>query len=177
MIDTSPRKQLGLLDYKNIPDSCSYIGRIPSPFSKPETAFEDIHDVFIANGFFLIRKEGRKNNVVTRMPNQFEMPLGGVKWMIEAIEQGFERPPSAGGLAKNALNMDVCIDGEELRLEYGVCVGGEGVGGYTVINFDRSDYILPRYSQEFSITVDVWREFGRDFFKALQTRIESGEFE
>ena len=176
MTDVSTRKQLGLIDYNNIPADYVYIGRLPSPFSDIKANYEVIADFFVAEGLLINRKESRDKGVSDNAENQFEMPLAGIKWMIEAIEQGFEQPPSAGGVAKNTLHMDICVDGEELRLEYGVSVGGEGVGGYTIINFDRSGYILPRYSQKFSMTVDIWRAFGRDFFKGLQKRIEAGEF-
>ena len=141
MIDITPRKQLGLIDYNNIPTDCAYIGRLPSPFSNVADGCERIVDFFVANGLVINRRERRINGVANSAINQFEMPLAGVKWMIEAIEQGFEKPHSAGGLAKNKLNMDTCIDEEELRVEYGVWVGREGVGGYTVVNFDRSCYV------------------------------------
>jgi hypothetical protein len=74
------------------------------------------------------------------------------------------------------LHTDVTIDNEDLELRYGVSVGGEGVGGYTIVNFDRSSYILPRYSQQFSITVDILKQVGRQFFKDILKRINSGEF-
>ena len=177
MTEIATRKQFGLLDYQNIPSDFTFIGRLPSPFSDPPSNYEVIADFFVGHGLLIDRKESRNNNQLDGGVNQFEMPLGAVKWLIEAIEQGFEKPPSAGGLAQNSFHMDTCIKEEELRIEYGVCVGGEGIGGYTVTNFDRSSYILPRYSQEFSITVDIWNQVGRDFFKALQKRIESGEFD
>lgn len=176
MIEIKTRKQLGLIESTNIPAHCIYIGRLPSPFSKPEINYECIVGIFICSGYFILHQNDQKNGAPDDMPEQFEMPIEGVQWFIDAIEQGFEKPPSAGGLAQNSFHIDACIKEEELRLEYGVCVGGEGVGGYTVTNFDRSGYILPRYSQEFSITVDIWNQVGRDFFKALQKRIESGEF-
>lgn len=176
MKETTIRKQLGLIDYSNIPQDYVYIGRLPSPFSDPDSDYECVEDFFIGERFLINRQESRQNNVAVRRAYQFEMPLAGVKWMIETIELGFERPPSAGGLEKNKLSMETRIEDERLFLMYGVCVGGEGVGGYTIKNTSRSSYILPRYSQEFSITVDIWNQVGRKFFKDLLKRINSGEF-
>jgi hypothetical protein len=176
MNEIAPRKQLGIIDYKNVPKNYVYIGRLPSPFSDKLLSYEKIADFFVGDGYLINRKEARKNGIVDSMPEQFEMPLAGVSWMINTIEQAFETPPSKGGLEKNKLHMDITIDSEDLELRYGVSVGGEGVGGYTIVNFDRSSYILPEASQQFSITVDVWKKVGRQFFKDILKRINSGEF-
>jgi hypothetical protein len=176
MNEIAPRKQLGIINYKNVPKNYVYIARLPSPFSNPQKNYEDIADFYIGDGYLINRREDRKNGISDDMPEQFEMPLAGVSWMINTIEQAFETPPSKGGLEKNKLHTDVTIDNEDLELRYGVSVGGEGVGGYTIVNFDRSSYILPRYSQQFSITVDIWKQVGRQFFKDILKRINSGEF-
>lgn len=175
MNTVAPRKQLGLIDYSSISENFVYIGRLPTPFFNSNKS-EDIVDFFVGDGCLINRRETRKNGLVVSMPEQFEMPLAGVSWMIDAIELGFETPPSAGGLEKHTLHADTTLNDERLRLMYGVCVGGEGVGGYTVKNTSRSSYILPRYSQQFSITVDIWKEVGRQFFKDILRRINSGEF-
>ena len=93
-----------------------------------------------------------------------------------AIELGVETPPSAGGLEKNTLHSDATLNDERLRIMYGVCVGGEGIGGYTIKNTSRSSYILPEASQQLSITVDIWNQVGRAFFKDILQRINNGEF-
>ncbi|WP_062058010.1 hypothetical protein [Cellvibrio sp. OA-2007] len=172
----APRKQLGIIDYKNVPINYVYLGRLPSPFSNPQKNYENIADFYVGDGYLINRREDRKNGISDDMPEQFEMPLAGVSWMINAIEQGFEKPPSEGGLEKNKLHTDTTLNEERLRIMYGVCVGGEGVGGYTIKNTSRSSYILPRYSQQFSITVDIWQQVGRKFFKDILKRINSGEF-
>jgi hypothetical protein len=125
----APHKQLGIIDYKNVPTNFVYIGRLPSPFSNPQKNYEDIADFYIGDGYLINRREDRKNGISDDMPEQFEMPLAGVSWMINTIEQAFETPPSKGGLDKNKLHTDVTIDNEDLELRYGVSVGGEGVGG------------------------------------------------
>lgn len=176
MSEITPRKQLGLIDYNNISNDYVYIGKLPSPFSNPTNKYEVIADFFVGDGYLINRKEDRRNEVVTSMPEQFEMPLSGVRWMIDAIELGFETPPSAGGLEKSKLHTDTTINDERLRIMYGVCVGGEGVGGYTIKNTSRSSYILPEASQQFSITFDIWNQVGRQFFKDILKRINSGEF-
>lgn len=174
MSQTTARKQLGLINYDHIPSGYTYIGRLPNALSTEK--FERIEDFFVGDGCLIDRQERRKDGLQVGKPNQFEMPLAGVKWVINAIELGFERPPSAGGLEKETLHHDTRIQEERLRLMYGVSVGGEGVGGYTVVNTSRSSYILPRYSQELSFTVDIWQQVGRQFFKDLLQRIQAGEF-
>jgi hypothetical protein len=176
MNEIAPRKQLGIIDYNKISTNFVYIGRLPSPFSNPQKNYEDIADFYVGDGYLINRREDRKNGISDDMPEQFEMPLAGVSWMINTIERAFETPPSKGGLEKNKLHTDVTIDNEDLELRYGVSIGGEGVGGYTIVNFDRSSYTLPRYSQQFSITVDIWKQVGRQFFKDILKRINSGEF-
>lgn len=160
-----PRKQLGLIDYNNIPANYVYIGRLPSPFSDLNDNYENIADFFVGSGYLIYREEGRQNGILNSAKYQFEMPLAGVRWMIDAIELGFEIPPSAGGLEKNKLHTDVTINDERLRIMYGVCVGGEGVGGYTIKNSSRSSYILPEASQQFSITVEFGIRWEGNFLK------------
>ena len=112
------RKQLGIIDYKNVPKNYVYIGRLPSPFSNPQKNYEDIADFYVGDGYLINRREDRKNGISDDMPEQFEMPLAGVSWMINTIEQAFETPPSKGWLEKNKLHTDVTIDNEDLELRY-----------------------------------------------------------
>ena len=107
---------------------------------------------------------------------QFEMPLEGIGWLVQAIELGFERKPSEGGLARDVFHTDTTVGGEHLQVRYGMNLGAEGVGGYTVYNWDRLEYIMGRYAQEISFTLDAWRETLREYYKELADRVASGEF-
>ena len=55
-------------------------------------------------------------------------------------------------------------------------MGGEGVGGYTVYNFDRTEYIVNRDAQQLSFINDLWHAQVRDLFKSIAERHEAGEF-
>jgi hypothetical protein len=68
------------------------------------------------------------------------------------------------------------IKDEHLSLRWGVSVGGEGVGGYTVYDFDRLEYLLNEQAQEFSFTNELWHAQVRDLFKTIAERHEAGEF-
>jgi hypothetical protein len=103
------------------------------------------------------------------------MPLAGVRWVIEAIEQQLERKPSEGGLPRDRFHVDGSIEGESLEVRYGVSVTGEGVGGYTIYNFSRGGYILPEATQEMSFAIDDWRESIRDLFHDIARRYASGQ--
>src|SRR5690606_9404911 len=43
---------------------------------------------------------------------QFEMPLPGIRWFIDVIEQKFFKSPSEGGLAANKLSYEETVAGE-----------------------------------------------------------------
>jgi len=172
---SAPKKQLGLLDPTNLPEGAVRLGRLPDP--NANDASEAIINLFAVDGLFvhhwqwLIKATGTIRGV-----NQFEMPLDGVRWIVQTIEQGFQRKPSEGGLPRDVFHANTTIAEEHLSLRWGVSVGGEGVGGYTVNNFDRTEYILNRESQRFSFTNDLWHQVVHELFTGIAQRHEAGEF-
>ena len=68
MTEIKQRKQLGVIDYKNIPKNYVYIGRLPSPFSKANKNHEVVEDFFVGDGYLIDRKEARKNGLFDSMP-------------------------------------------------------------------------------------------------------------
>jgi hypothetical protein len=169
------RKQLGLIDLGKPPSRAVHLKDLPDDSVNPQR--KNITKWFVVDGYFV---ERRRLIVIATgeviLDNQFEMPLEGVPWVVESIEQQFERKPSDGGLPRDVFNVQRVVGGEHLQLRYGVSVGGEGVGGYTVHNYDRASYITALMAQEFSFTIDSWRANLREFFKELCERITAGEF-
>ena len=48
--------------------------------------------------------------------SQIELPLKALPWLIDAVENGFGKKPSEGGLAKDVFNMAETIYGEKLYI-------------------------------------------------------------
>ena len=174
-MSAAPKKQFGLLDPANLPQGVVRLGRLPDPFANDLS--EAVISLFAVEGLFichwqkLIKADGTIAGV-----DQFEMPLDGVRWVVTTIEQDFQRKPSEGGLPRDVFHSNTMIAGEHLSLRWGVSVGGEGVGGYTVNNFDRTEYILNRESQRFRFTNDLWHERLHQLFISIAERHEAGEF-
>lgn len=47
---------------------------------------------------------------------QFETPLPGIRWFINAIEQKFFKSPDKGGLPANKLSYEEMVAGEALHI-------------------------------------------------------------
>jgi hypothetical protein len=153
------------------------LGTIPDPRASADAV--SIIEVFAIDGLFVDRREGlRLPSRQRKWSDQFEMPLEGIAWMIETIEEKFERSPADGGLPQGKFNTATVVAGEHLQLRYGVSIAGEGIGGYTIYNFDRQDYITTyrEDAQSFDFTLDQWRESLRDFYKQIAQRVAAGEF-
>lgn len=169
-------KHLGLIDYSNIPQYYVYIGRLPNALSTAKR--EIVNDIFVAKDLFIVRKEGRLANGKINSVTQYEMPLDALGWVVNCIETMFERKASQGGLAKDVQHLDKQFSDEYIELRYGVSVGGEGVGGYTLTNFNRDCYILPgEAAQTFSFALSIWQDYARAMFKDIVSRQKKGEFQ
>jgi hypothetical protein len=173
----SSKKQLGLISLTNVPARAVHLGTIPDPRASADSIV--ITEVLAIDHLLVQRSEGLL--LPSRQPkwsNQFEMPLEGVAWMVETIEEKFERSPADGGLPKGKFSASAVIGGEHLQLRHGVSIGGEGIPGYVVNNFDRQDYITTymEEAQEFDFTLDQWNDTLRAFYKQIAERVAAGEF-
>jgi hypothetical protein len=176
-MSTPAKKQLGLISLTNVPARAISLGTIPD--DRPTEHLLTITEVFAIDGLYVERREGlRLPSRQRKWSNQFEMPLEAVAWMVETIEEKFERSPADGGLPQGKFNTAAVYSGEHLQLRYGVSIGGEGIGGYTVYNFDRQDYITTYMveAQSFDFTIGLWRETLRAFYKQIAERVAAGEF-
>ena len=169
------KKQFGLLDPANLPQGAVRLGRLPDP--DPNDVRDTVINLFALDGLFLYHMQWiMKATGAVRVTDQFEMPIDGVRWVVQAIERGFERKPSEGGLPRDVFHSNTVIAEEHLSVRWGVSVGGEGVGGYTVINFDRTEYILDDGSQRFRFINDLWHQQVRQLLTSIAERHEAGEF-
>jgi hypothetical protein len=168
------KTQLGLIDLARPPRDAVHIASLPTPEPTPRST--EVDELFAVGGLLVERNERRLQSGKVHAAYQFEMPLAAVRWVIDAIEQQFERKPSEGGAPRNRFHVDGSIEGESLEVRYGVSVGGEGVGGYTIYNFSRASYILPEATQQMSFAIDDWRDTIRDLFHDIAQRYERGEF-
>lgn len=172
---SAPKKQFGLLDPAKLPEGAVRLGQLPDPLANDLR--ESVIHLFAVEGLFVYHSQSlvKAQNRISSI-DQFEMPLDGVRWVVQAIEQGFERKPSEGGLPRDVFHTNTTIAQEHLSVRWGVSVGGEGVGGYTVNNFDRTEYIRNHESQRFRFTNDLWHERVRELLTDIAERHEAGEF-
>lgn len=107
--------------------------------------------------------------------NQFEMPLNGVRWFINVIEQKFFKSSEEGGLAAGKVSFEEVVDGEELHVMRVVYAGCDHPG-YDITNGSRYSYISSTSLQTFTIS-DPWLFHGglMDFLKEIADQYESGQ--
>lgn len=107
--------------------------------------------------------------------DQLEMPLKGIRWYIDAIEQKFFKSESEGGLPAHKISYEEIIAGEDLHIIRSMNAGCSQPG-YDLTNSSRSSHISPSSYQSFE-AADPWLFEGglMDFFKKLADQYERGE--
>lgn len=105
--------------------------------------------------------------------SQFEMPMTGIRWFIDVIEQKFFKRKEEGGLPAHKLSYEQIVAGEDLHVMRSM--GGGDRPGYTITNASRRDRIDGTDPQRFSIS-DKWLfEDGlMDYLKELADKYEQG---
>lgn len=107
--------------------------------------------------------------------DQFEMPLSGIRWFINAIEQKFFKSPEDGGLPADKISYKETVDGEGLHIIRAMTAGCE-YPGYVITNSSRYSYIDSSDMQTLALS-DPWlfKNGLMDFLKEVATKYESGE--
>lgn len=105
--------------------------------------------------------------------NQFEMPLSGVRWFINVIEQKFFKSPQEGGLPAEKISFEEVVDGEELHVIRVVYAGCDHPG-YKITNGSRYSYISSTSLQTLALS-DPWlfQNGLMDFLKEIATQYEA----
>ena len=106
--------------------------------------------------------------------NQFEMPLTGVRWFINAIEQKFFKSPEEGGLPADKISFEEVVDGEDLHIIRSMYAGCQHPG-YKITNSSRRSHLSSDDLQTLSMA-DPWLFKGglMDFLKEIADRYEQG---
>jgi hypothetical protein len=157
-------KQLGLIDPLAPPVDAWMIKRIIKPFNNREER------TYVWKSFVIFNR-GRGTY------NQLELPLPGVAWLIDVIENKFRKLPSEGGLPKDVFHFTGEVAGETINVLRGSCLGGEDIGGFNITNLSRASYIDEDEYQSHDITDHVLVEMKyMDFLRDLAARIVRGEY-
>lgn len=104
---------------------------------------------------------------------QYEMPLPGIHWFIDVIEQKFFKSPSEGGLPANKLSYEETVSGEVLHVMR--TLGGGERPGYVITNGSRHAHYGGPDLQELNLS-DRWLFDGglMDYLKELADQYEQG---
>jgi hypothetical protein len=106
--------------------------------------------------------------------NQFEMPLSGVRWFINAIEQKFFKSPEEGGLPADKISFKETVDGEDLHIIRSMHAGCQHPG-YKITNSSRRSHFSSDDLQTLAMA-DPWlfNDGLMDFLKEIADRYEQG---
>ena len=108
------------------------------------------------------------------VPNEYSVTEENLKG-VDAIEIKFFKPPAQGGLPADKFHDCEIIEGEELCVNRSVNSGGEGIGGYRLVNLSRRGYISETDVQVFGMPDPFLFNHGlMDFLKDLGAKISKG---
>ena len=168
-------EKFNLIDLDNLaPDM-----RLLKQFDNP--CFKGSKEFFIAKGrqiiiysqeWFTYKDTGGKK----LLADQIEIPAQAIQWIVDTIEIKFFKPPAQGGLPVDKFHHCEIIEDEELCINRSVSSGGEGIGGYRLVNLSRRSYISETDIQEFAMPDPFLFDYGlMDFLKDLGMKISRGE--
>ncbi|MGM8227529.1 hypothetical protein ACSV5M_13155 [Cellvibrio sp. ARAG 10.3] len=150
-------------------------------FDKPQSEYdayfirEDNHLLVYEEKFHTYPLTSSRRPGETKLiADQFEMPLSGVRWFIDVIEQRFFKSPEEGGLPADKISYEDIVDGEELHVMRVVYAGCDHPG-YDITNGSRYSYISSRSLQTLALS-DPWlfRDGLMGFLKEIASQYEAG---
>lgn len=105
---------------------------------------------------------------------QFTIPLPGIRWFIDVIEQKFFKSPHEGGLPAHKLSYEEVVAGEDLHVMRSM--GGGHRPGYTITNATQRAHGAERNPQRLTLPDDWLFEGGlMDYLKELADKYENGQ--
>ena len=166
-----PQQKLFEID----PDNFGFNVRLVKEYRHP--TFDDPRRVFLVDGKTVVfQSQSIYPPTGELLRSQLELPAEAIGWLVESIETRFWEKPSEGGLPRDVLHDKAVIDGEPIKINRGVNIGGEGIGGFRIVNLDRQEYDKWKDLQEFSFTDIELVDMGLlDFFKDFAQRYASGQ--
>ena len=170
---------MNFIDSNNLPNGFKQVGKVEYSYNPGE------YFLLFTSGktFYFLDKYPAKPMLVrgklipTREPGyslaQFELPINAIPWLIDTIENKFWKKASEGGLPGDVLHVDNTIEDEDLRIRFSPNCGGEGVQGFTLENYSRSDRGLNW--QDIQLPYTLLRDDGMlDLLKDISIRHAQG---
>ena len=161
------------------PDNLAPGMRFLKQFDNPCFKGQEIFFYKSRNHIFIYRQElftWKSRGVTELIANQIEIPALAIQWIVDTIEIKFFKPPAQGGLPVDKFHHCEVIEDEELCINRSVSSGGEGIGGYRLVNLSRRSYISETDIQEFAMPDPFLFNYGlMDFLKDLGAKISRGE--
>lgn len=142
-----------------------------------DPAFDDPRRIYLTgDGFLILQSESIYPPTGEILRSQLELPAEGAGWLADSIENRFWKKPSEGGLPVEVLHDQATIRGERIKINRGNNIGGEGVGGFRIVNLDREEGDEWHDLQEFGLT--DFELVGQDlltFLKDVASRYAAGQ--
>jgi hypothetical protein len=168
-------QKFNLIDPDNLAQSERFLKKFDNPCIKGSEEFflkNSKHIIIYSQKWFTWKDTGKTE----LFADQIEIPALAIQWIVDTIEIKFFKPPAQGGLPVDKFHHCEVIEDEELCINRSVSSGGEGIGGYRLVNLSRRSYISETDIQEFAMPDPFLFNYGlMDFLKDLGAKISRGE--
>jgi hypothetical protein len=167
-------EKFNLLDPNNLAPDVRFLNKFDNPCinGSEEFFFKKANHVIVYSQKWVTRKI---SGITKLLADQIEIPAPAIQWIVDTIEIKFFKPPAQGGLPADKFHHCETIDCEKLCINRSFSSGGEGIGGYRLVNLSRKSHMADTDIQEFAMPDPFLFNYGLiDFFKDLGAKISSG---